>query len=233
LKILIVGNSVSNPPFAGAPSYPALLAEALGPTATIDTIIRSGETIEHMEAGIVRALASGPDWLVLQVGINECAPRPLSVAERARLSALRPAWLQRQIIRVIHRWRPSIIRARALHQFTPLPDFVASVRRVLAVARSARVKVLVLPITTVTTVAERRTPFTNREVGRYNAALLQEASSDVRVATQLEVFGTDDASALVAGPETVHLSPAAHAQLAGFVAEALAAAPADAAAVRR
>ncbi len=218
MKVLIVGNSVSQPPFPGAQSYPQLLGERLGPDVEIETIIGSGETIEQLEPAAISALATPRDRVVLHIGINECAPRPLSVAERARLSALRPKWLQRQIIRVIHRFRPNIIRVRPLHQFTPLPAFQLAVQRVLTAARSAGARVLVLPITTVTATAEQRTPFTNREVARYNAALLALASSAVHVATQREIFGSDEATPIVASPETVHLSPSAHAVIADYVA---------------
>lgn len=217
MRILIVGNSVSNPPSDGAPSYPRLLADRLGNTAAVETIIGSGETIEQMEQRAIRALTGGVDRLILQVGINECAPRPLTVAERARLSELRPAWLRRQIIQVIHRFRPHIIRARRLNQFTPLPAFMASLRRIAAAARSANASVLILPITTVTAIAERRTPFTNRESARYNAALTELASPTVYVASQREIFGTDDATGLVASPETVHLSPASHHLITTFI----------------
>ena len=217
MRILIVGNSVSNPPFDGAPSYPRLLGEQLGAQATVITIIGSGETIEQLEARTIAALAGDVDRLVLQVGINECAPRPLSVSERAWLGRLRSDWLRKQIIRIIHRFRPQIIRVRGLRQVTPLPAFKASVARVVAAARERNIPVLILPITTVTAVAEARTPFTNREAARYNAALAAFSSAGVRVATQRDIFGTDEATGLVASPETVHLSPDSHRMMASFV----------------
>ena len=217
MKILVAGNSVSEPPSKGAASYPALLSQRFGGAASVETIIGSGETIAQMETRIVESLARRPDWLILQVGINECAPRPLSVAERARLGALQPQWLQWRIVRLIHHLRPWIIRMRTLQQFMPLPDFLSSVRRVLAAAEAHGVRVIVLPITTVTSVAERRTPFTNREVARYNAALAGMAGHNVRVITQQDIFGSDDAAAVVASPDTVHLSLSAHERLADFL----------------
>lgn len=227
MTLLILGNSVSNPPFDGAPSYPGLLAARLKGIAAVQTIIGSGETIEQMEERALAALSSGVDRLVLQVGINECAPRPLAVAERSRLGSLRPLWLQRRIIRLIHRFRARIIRSRELKQFMTLPAFTASVQRVLNAAQSAGVRVLILPITTVTPVAERRTPFTNREIARYNAALSRLASSSAQFASQSEIFGTNEATMLVASPDTVHLSPASHDILANYILQWL-----DAAAVR-
>lgn len=218
MRVLIVGNSVSQPPSAGAASYPQLLAQRFSGRAEIETIIGSGETIHQLESAASKALAKPHDFVILQVGINECAPRPLSVSERARLGALRPAWLQRQIIRAIHRFRPQIIRARRLHQFMPLPEFQSAVQRVVSAAQSAGARVLILPITTVTPIAEQRTPFTNREVSRYNEALQRLGSPAIHVPTQREIFRSDDAASIVANPETVHLAEAAHGVIANYVA---------------
>src|SRR5215212_9498000 len=124
MKVLVVGNSVSMPPAPDEPAYPARLAARLGPSSVIETVIGSGETIAEMEPKIVGALARRPDWMILQVGINECAPRPLSNHERARRGRLRPRWLQWRIIRVVHHLRPWIIKARSLQQFLPLDEFM-------------------------------------------------------------------------------------------------------------
>lgn len=215
---LIVGNSVSLPPTPELPSYADRLTALVAARWSIETLIRSGETIEQMEPQILSALARTPDRFVMQVGINECAPRPLSVRERERLGRLRPARVRGLIIRGLHRFRPQIIRARRLHQFTPLPRFAASVGRVLAAARQAGARTLILPITSVTAVAESRTPFTNREVARYNAALVDAASRDVDVISERELFGDIAPGGLCVTPDSVHLGDAAHQRIAEYVA---------------
>ena len=217
-RLLIVGNSVSLPPAPGIAAYPERLADMMQGRWIIDTLLRSGETIEQMEADILAALAARPSRLVLQVGINECAPRPLGARERDALGRLRPLLLRGLIIRMLHRYRPQIIRARRLQQFTPLPRFVDAVTRILAAARRVDCRVLILPITTVTAVAERRTPFTNREVARYNEALRISAGNTAAFASQHELFADAPADDLCATPETVHLSGAAHQRIAEFVA---------------
>lgn len=185
---------------------------------TVDTLLRSGETVEQMEPQILEALASRPSRMVLQIGINECAPRPLSVRERETLGRLRPLLVRGLIIRVIHRFRPNIIRARRLQQSTPLPRFVEAATRVVGAAARVNCRVLILPITTVTAAAEHRTPFTNREVGRYNAALAALASRDATFASQEQLFGAASADELCATPETVHLCGTAHQRIAELVA---------------
>ena len=216
-RLLIVGNSVSLPPAPGVAAYPERVADMMRGRWTVDTLLRSGETIEQMEADILAALAARPSRMVLQVGINECAPRPLSVRERAALGRLRPMLLRGLIIRVLHRYRPTIIRLRRLQQFTPLPRFTGAVTRILAAAHRVECPVLMLPITTVTAVAEQRTPFTNREVASYNAALATLAGGTAVFASQQELFAGAPADDLCAAPETVHLSGSAHQRIAEFV----------------
>lgn len=217
LTLLIVGNSVSLPPAAGIDAYPERVALRLGDSWRTDTILRSGATVEEMEADVLAALVAQPDYLVLQVGINECAPRPLGVGERAWLGRLRPLRLRQLLIRVIHHLRPHIIRLRPLQQFTPLPRFVSSVRRIVMQAAAGGTRVLVLPITRVTAEAERRTPFTNREVARYNDALAPLASTLVHVASNEAIFGEAGPDTLCHTPETVHLSAAAHDAISDYI----------------
>jgi hypothetical protein len=218
MTVLVVGNSVSMAPAPDVPGYPERLTAMTPARWNAETLIRSGETIEQMEPDVLAALAMRPERFVLQVGINECAPRPLSVAERERLGRLYPLWLRTLIIRGLHNFRPQIIRARRLHQFTPLPRFVASVGRVLAAAAQAGSATLILPITTVAAVAESRTPFTNREVARYNAGLAGFSGPSVRVISQQELFGASPADELCVTPDSVHLGAAAHQRIAAFIA---------------
>ena len=151
-RLLIVGNSVSMPPSAGTDAFPERLARMLAGAWETTTIIRSGATVEEMEPDVVDALRARPDALVVQVGINECAPRPLGVAGRARLGRLQPAWLRERIIGIIHRFRPHIIRMRPLAQFTPVDRFGASVARIARAAREHGSAMLLLPVTGVTAI---------------------------------------------------------------------------------
>lgn len=218
MTVLVVGNSVSQPPAPDVAAFPERLAAGGRGRWQLDTIVNSGATIEQMEDAVLTAIGRSPDRVVLQIGINECAPRPLNWSERERLGRLRPAWLRQLIVRIIHRLRPTIIRARRLQQFTPLPRFVASAGRVVAAAVARGAPVLILPITEVTPVAEIRTPFTNREIRRYNEGLASLIGPMVRVATQAEVFGAVAADQLCITPDSVHLGAAAHARVAAFIA---------------
>ena len=218
MTVLVIGNSVSQSPAPDVPAFPERLAAGGGGRWQLEMMVNSGATIEQMEDAVLTALGRSPDRVVLQIGINECAPRPLNWSERERLGHLRPAFVRQLIIRIIHLLRPTIIRARRLQQFTPLPRFIASAGRVVSAAVANGAPVLILPITEVTPVAEIRTPYTNREIRRYNQGLASLAGPMVRVATQADVFGAASAEQLCITPDSVHLGGDAHARVAAFIA---------------
>jgi lysophospholipase L1-like esterase len=218
-RVVIVGNSISLPPAHGVEAYPQRVATALGGEWSVAAIIHSGQTVEEMELEILEAMRAAPSAVVLQVGINECAPRPLAPRGRKLLGAVRPTWLRAAIITAIHRWRPQIIRVRPLAQFTPVDRFAASVRRIAAAARRAGSRLLILPITEVTPAAEARTPFTNREVGRYNHALREIAGNGVVWVDTPSLFPAMTPADYCHEPETVHWSAAAHGRVAEFIVE--------------
>ena len=218
MTLLVIGNSVSQPPSPEVPAFPERVSALAAGRWRVETLVNSGATIEQMEAEALTALARRPERLVLQIGINECAPRPLGWDERERLGRLRPVALRNLIIRCIHFFRPTIIRVRRLQQFTPLPRFVASAGRVVSAAVSNGIPVLILPITNVTAIAEVRTPYTNREIRRYNEGLSGLAAPMVRVVTQEELFGPATADQLCVTPDSVHLGASAHARIAAFIA---------------
>lgn len=218
-RVLVVGNSISMSS-ATVPGYPERLG-ALASCWTVTTIIHSGATVEEMEGEVLGVLRTDrPHAFVLQVGINECAPRPLTVAERGRLGAVRSEWVRRRIIGAIHRWRPRIIRRRGVIQFTPPDRFASAVGRLVSGARAMGVAVLLLPITRVTAVAEARTPYTNQEVARYNDILDRFASDNSDNVTWIPearlLPGLTPAEYCVT-PDSVHLNDTAHQQVAAQV----------------
>lgn len=156
-RLLIVGNSVSLPSREGVSAYPELLEAQLGRQWAIHTIIRGGQTIDEFVSEVVAGLNEiAPQALVLQIGINECAPRPLRRRERDRLGRLRPRWVQSIIIRCIHQFRPQIIRFRGLNQLIQLAVFAECVKGIVATCASLHCPVIILPIMSVAAAAEAR-----------------------------------------------------------------------------
>jgi hypothetical protein len=181
-------------------------------------IIRAGQTVDEFEAEILAALGEVvPHAVILQVGINECGPRPLKRQERERLGRLRPLWLQRLLIRGIHVFRPHIIWLRGLNQLTPVSGFADAVRRIIAKAVSLHCAVLILPITQVSPTAERRQPFFNREIERYNDVLRSMKANGVLYLEQHELFGKAEADDFSTSPQSTHLNGWAHERITACV----------------
>lgn len=216
-RILIVGNSVSEAHRFDGSAYPDLLERRLGDGWRTHRIIRGGATVDALAPAVEAALDGQPfTALVLQVGITECAPRPLGLTERALLGRVRPGWLQARIVRLLHDYRPQIIRAR-LKQFVPVPKFTLIVGRLIGRARQLGVAVLILPITSVTDMYELRSPFTNREIARYNRVLQTFAAPGITWVDQGELLGNMPVARAVVAPDEVHLSQAAHHAIADYI----------------
>jgi hypothetical protein len=211
---------VSLPPREGVVAYPELLETRLDDQWQVVKIIRGGQTVDQFESEIVTALEEkAPRALILQVGVNECGPRPLKRQERERLGRVRPAWLRSFLIRGIHEFRPQIIRARGPNPFTSISAFADSVQGIIAKAVSLRCAVLILPITQVSPMAEIRQPFFNREIDRYNDILRSIKGNGVSYLEQHEVLGKAGPEDFCITPESVHLNGWAHEKLAAYLAD--------------
>jgi lysophospholipase L1-like esterase len=220
LRLVIVGNSVSLSPAEGIAAYPELLHTRLQDQWRIFTVIKGGQTIDEFEPGILSLLEDTlPHAVTLQVGVNECGPRPLKRQEREWLGGLRPHLLRSAIIRVLHQFRPYIIRARGPNQFTSIPLFADTVHRIIAKARSLGSSVLLLPITHVSRAAEARQPFFNREIDRYNDTLRSCKENGVSYLDEQLVVGDLRPEQFCITPESVHLNAWAHEKLAACIAD--------------
>jgi len=204
----------------GVAAYPELLEKRLGDQWRVIQIIRGGETVDEFEPEVLTTLEeTAPRAVILQVGINECGPRPLNRKERERLGRVWPRWLRSLLISVIHRFRPQIIRARRPNQFTPLAVFGETVQRIIAKAVSLHCAVLILPITRVSATAEIRQPFFNREIERYNDILRAFNGNGVLYLEQKELLGNNTPEGFCVSPESVHLNGRAHERIAAFVTD--------------
>src|SRR5437899_4371430 len=80
---LLIGNSVSLAPSAAVVPYPELVTGVARDSWRLHALIRSGATVEEIEPDATALMATHQlAAVVLQVGINECAPRPLSASQR-------------------------------------------------------------------------------------------------------------------------------------------------------
>ena len=219
-RVLIVGNSISISSRDGIEAYPTLLASVLGERWSVVPLTRSGATIDELEDEVINAIEDKrPDIFILQIGINECAPRPLGRRGRTRLSRVKSEKLRGLIVQFLHAYRPHIIRLRGVKQLTPPHQFANAVTSVLRHASRLGCLTLILPVTRIPRTAEERTPFTNREVARYNDILRTYRGDSVHVISEIELFGMQSPEGYCAGPDTVHLNAAAHERIAQVIAD--------------
>jgi len=115
------------------------------------------------------------DVAVIQLGLSDCAPRPLAIWWRDILSKLRPVGLRRTIIRGLHRHRPFIQKHIGYFQRTPYDvfkkDFDTLLRLVSSLSRSSIV-VLMPPIKDS---LEEHSPGLRKEIDRYNTLMKELA----------------------------------------------------------
>ena len=222
-SVLIVGTSMSERPAAEIPAYPELLSERLQGRWRVETAVRGGVAIDTLFGPAVTALQRlHPAAFVLHIGVNDCAPRPLTVRERALLGRLRPHRVQEKIIDFIHRHRPRIIRWRGAKQFTALPVFLRRAEALVDTARACGAMTIILPITRVPAAAEVRQPFFNREIDRYNDGLRSLGHRlGVRFVEREEFLSGLTPEEAASEPTSVHLNGVVHERLTRFLADLL------------
>lgn len=196
--------------------YPELLA-LRHPGGVLSRCVDGG-TILDLERMARRTLREDdPRAVVLQMGIVDCAPRPLTDEERDRLSRLRPEIFRRAVIRLLHVQRRQVIRWRGLIQRTPLALYAESFRRILEACYERDRQVAVLPIFPATTAILARNPRLALEIDTYNAAM---RATDGRPAffDAATLFRGLSADAVAVRPESVHLNQLGHERLAEALA---------------
>lgn len=209
-RVAVLGNSVSIAPREDPriKPYPALLQQHLGPGWTVLQRSVGGGTIADVEPAALAALeAEDPHAAIVQVGIVDCAPRPLKPWEREWLARVHPIWLQRRIVQFIHDHRAEILQRRRLIQLTPLATFRQSYRRILDACYRRGCVVAVLPIFDGTTEVVRRNPLLPGEIRRYNEAMDDPRPRFFRAS---ELFGAHGPDELAVGPDSVHLNQRGH-----------------------
>ena len=213
----MLGNSVSLPP-AEDPAvcpWPTLLAQR---GFDVRQWSRDGGTVQHLEEEAGRRLSEERvDAVILQTGIVDCAPRPLSDRERTFVGLVRPLALRRAVVSVLHRHRADIIRRRALIQVMPLAAFEAHFARLFAAAAAGGRAVAVLPIFPVPSSVHARNPLLAREMAAYNDAM-RRLASPARFFEAGKIFGDDTPDDLAIGPDSVHLNGRGHERVAAAMA---------------
>lgn len=212
--LLILGNSVSmSPPEAKndpVTCYPDLLRKRLGGEGwRVEHRSSSGATVDDIER-TARQLAPElrPAAIVIQLGIVDCAPRPLRPSERDFLERVRPRLLRTAMVRFLHEYRATVIRYRGLIQRTDIVSFREHFRRLLEDCLAVTSRVAILPIFPATESILARNPRLAAEIDKYNAVMRSDPRAVMFDAG--EVFDGASIEALSVAPESVHLNQRGH-----------------------
>lgn len=237
LKIAIVADSLALPRPANAglvryeETYPVLLHQMLCDAIpgrkilvaergqrfrTMSSVLRDWtEVVEYRD----------PQFVIVHVGIVDCAPRIFSAAERSRLERLRPVLMRRAILWAVRRLRPFLISVRKPRVYTGLPEFEAACLAVIERARQSGVQLIVVNIMQPTAGLEARSPGYIANHAAYNIALRSLAETG-----NVTLLDYDDLVRQAGGTEAMtvdgmHPNPAGHRLLAqaicGMIAEKL------------
>ena len=124
-----------------------------------------------------------PQFVVVQVGVVDCAPRVFTPSQRSWIERAVPARIRNRILSLIKRYRQNIISQAAPKVYTPIADFAAGITEVIARARNAGVsRLFFVNILTPSADFERRSPGFTDNVRAYNAILVDRAvGSDVEL----------------------------------------------------
>jgi lysophospholipase L1-like esterase len=213
-KLAVFGNSVSAVPVKEDKTvvpYPDLLQQRLTPSGgEVLPCILDGGTVLDLEriAGDIIP-TSRPRAVILQTGIVDCALRPLSPRERQWLSELRPSLLRALVIRFIHQFRTEIIRIRGPIQFMPLPEYLASFKRLIDTCSRFDCQMGILPIFPVTERIERRSPSLTQEIEKYNRGM-QGCDARPHYFQVSDFFGHRRIDEFMVTPDSVHFNQLGH-----------------------
>ena len=218
-KVAVFGNSVSEVPLKEDKTvvpYPELLQKKLLPLGweVISGTIGGGTILQIEEVARQVFKTEIPRIVIIQAGIVDCLPRPLSPKERAWLSNLRPSLLRAAVIRLIHHFRAEIIGVRGVIQFTPLSEYLNCLKRLLEICYQYDCLVGILPVFPVTQSITSRNPLLSQEIEKYNQGMRM---SDARPYNFdiADFFGHRLIESVMISPESVHFNQQGHDLIAG------------------
>lgn len=190
--------------------YPDLLRKRLEDALwRVEHRSSSGATVEDVERTARQIVPElRPAAVVIQVGIVDCAPRPLRPSERDALERIRPRLFRTAIVRFLHEYRAVIIRHRGLIQRMDIVSFKEQFRRLLEDCLAVTGRIAILPIFPATRSILARNPRVAAEIDKYNEVMRSDPRAVMFDAD--EVFAGASIEALSVTPESVHLNQRGH-----------------------
>ena len=195
--ILVYGDSLSLPRSRAdvhcLETYPELLRsmlESSQPGLRVGVLNRSlgGATIDALYGHFVKDSAYlGPEAkhiLVIQCGIVDCAPRPISPRVKTGISRL-PTPLRWAAARLLHYARPLLLKSGVSWRNTEGTEFGRVLERWIARAAKSAERVYVINIAPPTPAMDRHSPGVARSVEEYNATIAKVVAASHTASVRL------------------------------------------------
>lgn len=175
---LLLADSVGLPRPANGVEYADTVAAYLSAGGHLWLLSRVGAIVTEFVDQMYQLSEVMPERFfgtaVVQVGLADCAPRPITPHLRNLISHL-PRMFRQPLAKLLHLIRP-VIQKRRYYQRVRLPEFKAAYSKLMFLARQMAGKVIVLSIPPVRDDVERQSPGFQREIARYNEAIMAISS---------------------------------------------------------
>ncbi len=133
-----------------------------------------GATVTEFEGILVGLSGVIPDDFfevaVIQLGLSDCAPRPLAIYWRDKLSRLRPS-LRKFVVRLLHKHRPFIQKYIGYYQRTPYTVFREKFDRLLKMTAMLSGETIVILMPPIQDSLSKHSPGIRKEINKYNACM--------------------------------------------------------------
>ena len=175
MRSLFICDSLGLPRPDNNPEYEGTVSHYLAEKGHIWILGHTGVRItdlEEMMIGLHELLPDGFfDLVVIQLGLSDCAPRPLAMHWRNTLSKVKPLPFKRFIIRLIHNHRPFIQKHFGYYQRTPYHKFINSLSTILKITSVKASRTIVILTPPVRDCVEAHSPGIRKEIGIYGEGM--------------------------------------------------------------
>ena len=144
---------------------------------------------------------------IIQLGLVDCAPRPLAEFGRTVISAL-PSPLKGLAIIIVHKLRPFIIKMTGIKPKTSLKDYCEYLNILMQHTNRLCKTTIVLTITPVLKKLDEHSPHFTEQINKYNAALesITRTYTNTRIIDLSRLFNNDERLLT----NDAHITKAAH-----------------------
>jgi len=183
MKLLIVGDSVALPRkgVEQSETYGVILQNylmnELKSKIDVEILAYPYKTIIDAQSDIDNILSYSPDYIIVHIGLNDCAPRLLSKNTRAFLDGRHRVaqFVIRRILRIVR--KPWICLTMGTKKYTIETDFESYLNTFIeAISLNTSAKIIVLTIPMADRDTEYKTPHISYYVNRYNILIRKIAN---------------------------------------------------------